>query len=161
MTGGWAAAVAVVAVSGLLLQGCGYQFGVEGPGPRIGGGAAMMEDEMPAVRLAVRHFGNRTFHRHLEDIYTRFMRQEFAVGSGARVVADDAGAEYVMTGEIVSAKVSSLTFSTSETRERRVEVTVSATVTPPGDERRGVDGARHRHRRLFCESRARRRQPPG
>ncbi len=126
---GRVAAVAVVVMSGLLLQGCGYQFVVDGPGPRIGSEVAMMDDETPAVWLAIRTFRNRTFHPHLEDAYTRFMRQEFTVGSGARVVADDARADYVMTGEIVSAAVSSLTFSTGETRERRVEVAVSATVT--------------------------------
>ena len=126
---GRAVAVVVVVMSGLFFQGCGYQFSVGGAGPRIGNGAAMMDEEMPVVRLTIHHFRNHTFHRHLEDAYTRFMRQEFAVGSGGRIVADDAGADYVMTGEIVSAAVSPLTFSTDETRERRVDVEVSVTVT--------------------------------
>lgn len=131
-TRGWhavMAALAVVALSVLLLHGCGYRFAVDGPGPRIGGNAALTDDEGPVVRLVIRTFRNRTFHRHLGDVHTRAMRQELAVGSGARVVADDARADYVMTGEIVSAAVSSITFSTDETRERRVEVTASATVT--------------------------------
>ncbi len=128
MMGGWATTMAVMAMMGMFLQGCGYQFAVEGPGPRIGGGPAMMDDEAPVVRLAIRNFRNRTFHHHLEDVYTRYMRQEFSVGSGAHVVADEAQADYVMTGEIVSVAVSSLTFSPDETRERRVDVVVNATV---------------------------------
>ena len=121
--------VVMVALSGLLLQGCGYQFAVEGPGPRIGSGAAMMDDEGPVVQLAIQNFHNRTFHRHLEDAYTRYLRQEFTIGSDVRVVTDAARADYVMTGEIVSAAVSALAFSVGETREQHVDVAVSATVT--------------------------------
>lgn len=122
------AATMVVVVLGVLVQGCGYQFSVEGPGPRIGGGAALTDDAAPVVRLAIRNFRNRTFHRNLESVCTRSMRQEFAVGGGTRVVADDEQADYVMEGEIVSVTVSSLTFSTNVTRERRVEMVVNATV---------------------------------
>ncbi len=129
MTGGRATTMVVAVMLGLCVQGCGYRLSAEGLGPLIGGGPAMMGDEGPVVRLAIRTFRNRTFHNNLEYAYTRFMRQEFAVRSGARVVADDAQADYVMTGEIVSAAVLSLTFSTDATREQRVDVAVSATVT--------------------------------
>ncbi len=118
----------MVVMLGMLVQGCGYQFSVEGPGPRIGGGPSLMDDAGPVVWLTIRNFRNRTFHRNLEYACTRSMRQEFAVSSGARVVSDDEQADYVMEGEIVSVVVSSLTFSTNETRERRVEVVVSARV---------------------------------
>ncbi len=128
MTGGWAAAMAVVML-GMLCHGCGYRLFAEGPGPRIGSGAAVTDEEQPVVRLAIRTVRNRTFHRNLEYAYTRSLRQEFAVGGGARVVADDARADYVLQGEIVSVAVSPLAFSTDETRERRAEVSVSATVT--------------------------------
>ena len=120
---------ALVFVSTLfvVLPGCGYRFSVEGPGPRIGGGSAP-EQEGPPVRLVIRNLRNRTFQSNLEFVYTRYMREQFAVSSGAQVVADDAQAEYVMTGEIVSVTIPSLTFSAGQTRERRVNVVVRVTV---------------------------------
>lgn len=109
------------------LLGCGYRFSVEGPGPRIGGGSAPRA-EGPSVRLAIQDVANRTFYRDLESAYTDYMRQEFAVGSGAQVVAEAAQAEYVIKGEIVSVTVPSLTFSTAQIRESRVHAVVRVTV---------------------------------
>lgn len=109
------------------LIGCGYRFSVEGPGPRIGGGSAP-RDEGPSVRLAIQDVANRTFYRDLESAYTDYMRQEFAVGSGAQVVAEAAQADYVIKGEIVSVTVPSLTFSTAQIRESRVHAVVRVTV---------------------------------
>ena len=111
----------------VVLPGCGYQFSVEGPGPRIGGGPDLQK-EGPLVRLVIRDLLNRTFQSNLEFAYTRYMRQEFAVSSGAQVVAEDAQADYVMTGEIASVTIPSLTFSAGQTRERRVNVVVRITV---------------------------------
>lgn len=111
----------------IVLPGCGYRFSVEGPGPRIGGGSDS-EQEGPAVRLVIRDLRNRTFQSNLEFAYTRYMREQFAVSSGAQVVAEDAQADYVMTGEIVSVTIPSLTFSSGQTRERRVNVVVRVTV---------------------------------
>ncbi len=119
--------IVVVLMLCALLHGCGYRFSVEGPGPRLGSGSAG-DDAGPPVRLAIRDFRNRTFHDNLELAYTRAMRQEFSVGSGATIVAGDAQADYVMTGEIVSVSVPSLTFSTRQTREKRVDVVVRVTV---------------------------------
>ena len=120
---------ALVFVSMLLvvLPGCGYRFSVEGPGPRVGGGPDP-DQAGPPVRLVIRDLLNRTFQSNLEFAYTRYMREQFAVSSGAQVVADDAQADYVMTGEIVSVTVPSLTFSAGQTRERRVNVVVRVTV---------------------------------
>lgn len=109
------------------LLGCGYRFSVEGPGPRIGGGSAPRA-EGPSVRLAIQDVANRTFYRDLESAYTDYMRQEFAVGSGAQVVAEAAQADYVIKGEIVSVTVPSLTFSTAQIRESRVHAVVRVTV---------------------------------
>lgn len=109
------------------LLGCGYRFSVEGPGPRIGGGSAPRA-EGPSVRLAIQDVANRTFYRDLESAYTDYMRQEFAVSSGAQVVAEAAQADYVIKGEIVSVTVPSLTFSTAQIRESRVHAVVRVTV---------------------------------
>ena len=111
----------------VVLPGCGYRFSVEGRGPQIGGGSEPKQEE-PPVRLVIRDLLNRTFQSNLEFTYSRYLRQEFAVSSGAQVVADDGQADYVMTGEIVSVTVPSLTFSAGQTRERRVNVVVRVTV---------------------------------
>ena len=111
----------------VVLPGCGYQFSVEGPGPRIGGGPDLQK-EGPLVRLVIRDLLNRTFQSNLEFAYTRYIREQFAVSSGAQVVAEDAQADYVMTGEIASVTIPSLTFSAGQTRERRVNVVVRITV---------------------------------
>lgn len=111
----------------VILPGCGYRFSVEGPGPRIGEGP-VSEQAGPPVRLVIRDLRNDTFQSNLEFVYTRYMREQFAVSSGAQVVAEDAQADYVMTGEIVSVTIPSLTFSSGQTRERRVNVVVRVMV---------------------------------
>lgn len=120
-------ALLVVFMLLVVLPGCGYRFSVEGPGPQIGGGP-QLEQAGPPVRLVIRDLLNRTFQSNLEFAYTRYMREQFAVSSGAQVVADDTQADYVMTGEIVSVTVPSITFSAGQTRERRVNVVVRVTV---------------------------------
>lgn len=110
----------------LLIAGCGYRFTVEGMGPRIGGGG--VQDDKPLVPLTIRDFLNRTFHSNLEFKYSKYMRQEFAASSGAKVVYDDGQADFVMRGEIVSVDVPTVTFSTTDAREGRVNVVVKVTV---------------------------------
>jgi len=110
----------------LLVSGCGYRFTVEGFGPRIGGGG--VEDSGPLVPLTIRDFINRTVHNNLEFKYTKYMRQEFAATSGAKVLYDEGQAEFVMKGEIVSVNVPTLAFSTAGARESRVNVAVRVTV---------------------------------
>lgn len=110
----------------LLMAGCGYRFSVEGMGPRIGGGAVQASG--PLVPLIIRDFLNRTFHSNLEFKYTKYMRQEFAASSGANVVYEDGQADFVMKGEIVSVNVPTVTFSTTQAREGRVNVVVKVTV---------------------------------
>ena len=120
-------ALVIVLLLLVVLPGCGYRFSVEGPGPQIGG-ESVSEQEGPPVRLVIRDLRNSTFQSNLEFVYTRYMREQFAVSSGAQVVAEDAQADYVMTGEIVSVTIPSLTFSSGQTRERRVNVVVRVTV---------------------------------
>ena len=120
-------ALIVVSIALLVLPGCGYRFSVEGQGPQIGGGPEP-EKAGPPVRLVIRDLLNRTFQSNLEFTYSRYLRQEFAVSGGAQVVAEDAQADYVMTGEIVSVTVPTLTFSAGQTRERRVNVVMRVTV---------------------------------
>ena len=110
----------------LLLGSCGYRFTVEGVGPQIGGGPT--QDSGPLVPLVIRDFLNQTFHSNLEFKYTKYMRQEFAASSGAKVVYDDAQADFVMKGEIVSVGVPAIAFSTTQARENRVNVVVKVTV---------------------------------
>lgn len=110
----------------VLISGCGYRFTVEGRGLQIGGGS--LQDSGPLVPLIIRDFLNRTFHSNLEFAYTKYMRQEFSASSGAKVVHNDDQADFVMKGEIVSATVPTLTFSTTVARENRVNVVVKVTV---------------------------------
>ena len=110
-----------------LISGCGYRFSVEGMGPKVFGGVAG-QDDGPLVPLAIRDFLNRTFRSGLGFKYTRYIRQEFAASSGAKVVHDDGQADFVMKGEIVSVSVPTLSFSTTDTREGRVNVVVKVTV---------------------------------
>ena len=123
----FASALTLVLLLFVVLPGCGYRFSVEGPGPQIGGESVSEREGLP-VRLVIRDLRNRTFQSNLEFALTRYMREQFAVSSGAQVVAEDAQADYVMTGEIVSVTIPSLTFSSGQTRERRVNVVVRVTV---------------------------------
>jgi Lipopolysaccharide-assembly len=110
----------------LLLSGCGYRFGVEGVGPQIGGG--VVEGTGPLVNLVIREFQNRTNRSNLESKYTKYIRQEFAANSGAKLLYNEGQADYLLKGEIVSVNVPALTFSTTVARESRVNVVVNVTV---------------------------------
>ena len=121
----WASLYFLVIFS-FLVSGCGYRFSVEGMGPSVGGG--VVQDDGPLVPLAIRDFLNRTFRSDLGFKYTRYIRQEFAASSGAKVVYDDGQADFVMKGEIVSISIPTLSFSTANAREGRVNVVVKVTV---------------------------------
>jgi len=76
----------------------------------------------------VRDFINRTFKSNLEFKYTTFIKQELTAVGGAQVVAEEAQADFLLKGEIVSVGTPSLTFTASQTREGRVNVVVRVTV---------------------------------
>ncbi len=117
----------------VLLAGCGYQFRVEGAGPTIGGAKARASDQ-PTPRLVIRTLENKSFEPNLETRYTNYLRREFSSGSGAQVVPDSEAADLVLTGQILSVEVPTLSFSltptpgnqtgSATTLESRAEVTV-------------------------------------
>jgi hypothetical protein len=113
-----------------ILAGCGYQFGVDGPGPVIGGQArpktAMPE---PPPKLAVTLFDNRSSEPNIEIKYTNYARSEFAATSGTEVINEAGRADLVLKGQILSAIVPTLTFTLSQgTLESRVTVRVRGIV---------------------------------
>ncbi len=109
------------------LSACGYQFQVEGPGPVIGG-APVEAAQAEAPRLAILNFENKTFEPNLEMKYTSYARQEFSVGTGARLVNDLGEADLIFKGQIVWVIMPAIAFTQSETFESRVTVRVEATV---------------------------------
>lgn len=110
-----------------LFVACGYQFRVEGAGPTIGGASAASSKE-PPPRLIIRPLINSSYEPNLETRYTNYFRQEFSTGSGTVIVPDSEAADFVLTGQILSVIVSTLSFTLTETFERRVEVIVSVRV---------------------------------
>jgi Lipopolysaccharide-assembly len=111
-------------VLSLSLSACGYQFRVEGAGPTIGGAAAASSSTSPPPRLVVRTLENRTFEPNLETRYTNYLRHEFSSGSGAQVVPDSEAADLVLSGQILSVLLPTLSFSQTTTLESRAEVVV-------------------------------------
>ncbi len=117
----------------VLLVGCGYQFRVEGAGPTIGGTRAQTSDQ-PTPRLVIRTLENKSFEPNLETRYTNYLRREFSSGSGTQIVPDSEAADLVLTGQILSVEVPTLSFSltptpgsqtgSATTLESRAEVTV-------------------------------------
>src|SRR5262249_333365 len=107
-----------------LLGGCGYQFRVEGAGPTIGSATETSSSTAPAPRLVVRTLENKSLEPNLESRYTNYLRHEFSAGSGAQVVPESEAANLVMSGQILSVAVPSLSFTQTTTLESRTEVTV-------------------------------------
>jgi hypothetical protein len=107
----------------LSLSACGYQFRVEGAGPTIGGAKAAASQE-PQPRLVIRTLENKSFEPNLETRYTNYLRHEFSSGSGAQVVPDSEAADLVLTGQILSVSVPTLSFSQTTTLESRTEAVV-------------------------------------
>jgi hypothetical protein len=128
----WGAPLASAACL-LLLAGCGYQFRVEGAGPTIGGASARASDQ-PTPRLVIRTLVNNSFEPNLETRYTNYLRREFSSGSGTQVVPDTEAADLVLTGQILSVSVPTLSFTltptpnnqtgSATTLESRTEVTI-------------------------------------
>lgn len=126
-------AFAAILVMAALLSACGYQFRVEGAGPTIGGATTRASDQ-PTPRLVIRTLENKSFEPNLETRYTNYLRREFSSGSGAQVVPDSEAADLVLTGQILSVEVPTLSFSltptpgsqagSATTLESRAEVTV-------------------------------------
>jgi Lipopolysaccharide-assembly len=114
-------------VSCLLMLGCGYQFRVEGPGPTIGGNA-VEAPSAPPPRVTIRTLRNGTFEPNLETRYTNYIRHEFSAGSGAEVVPEGEPADLVLSGEILSVVIPTLSFTQQQTLESRAEVVIAVRV---------------------------------
>ncbi len=108
----------------LSLSACGYQFRVEGAGPTIGGAATASSSTSPPPRLVIRTLENRTFEPNLETRYTNYLRHEFSSGSGAQIVPDSEAADLMLSGQILSVSLPTLSFSQTTTLESRAEVIV-------------------------------------
>lgn len=106
------------------LAGCGYQFRVEGAGPTIGSATATSSSTSPPPRLIVRTLENKSFEPNLEIRYTNYLRHEFSSASGAQIVTDTEAADLVLSGQILSVSVPTLSFSQTTTLESRTEVVV-------------------------------------
>jgi len=127
----------IIGMATLALFGCGYQFRVEGAGPTIGGTTAKTSD-VPPPRLVIRTLENKSFEPNLETRYTNYLRREFSSGSGAQVVPDSEAADLVLTGQILSVSVPTLSFTltptpenptgSATTMESRTEVVVAVRV---------------------------------
>ena len=113
----------VPALIASTLTACGYQFRVEGAGPTIGGAPAVSSQE-PPPRLIIRTLINGSFEPNLETRYTNYLREEFSTGSGAQVVPESEAADLVLTGQILSVILPTLSFSRTATLESRTEVVV-------------------------------------
>ncbi len=111
----------------LVLAACGYQFRVEGAGPTIGS-AKTTEQQEPPPRLMIRVLENKSFEPNLEARYTNYVRHEFSAGSGAQVVSDSEAADLVMTGQILSVSLPTISFTQTATFESRAEVTVTVKI---------------------------------
>ncbi len=111
----------------ISLPACGYQFGVEGRGPTIGG-ARVVQFEGPPVVLAIDPLENRTFERDLEIKYSQYLRRQFKLTSGAEVVRNPQDADFLLRGAIESVSLPSLTFTQNQTQESRVSVQVKVEV---------------------------------
>ncbi|BFU94574.1 MAG: conserved protein of unknown function [Nitrospira sp.] len=111
----------------VLPVACGYQFRVEGPGPTIGGSPATASST-PPPRMVIRTLENKSFEPNLESRYTNYLRHEFASGSGAQVVSDSEAADLVLSGQILSVVVPTLSFDQTTTFESRTEVVIAVKV---------------------------------
>ena len=116
--------VSALCLSLALLGGCGYQFRVEGAGPTIGTAPEASSSTAPPPRLVVRTLENKSFEPNLESRYTNYLRHEFSSGSGAQVVPESEAADLVLSGQILSVTLPSLSFTQTTTLESRAEVVV-------------------------------------
>ena len=117
-------ALAAIATMTAVLSACGYQFRVEGAGPTIGSASATSSSTSPPPRLIVRTLENKSFEPNLETRYTNYLRHEFSSGSGAQIVTDNEAADLVLSGQILSVVVPTLSFTRTTTLESRTEVVV-------------------------------------
>jgi len=71
---------------------------------------------------------NKSFEPNLEVRYTNYLRHEFSSGSGAQIVPEAESADLVLSGQILSVSLPTLSFSQTTTLESRAEVFVMVQV---------------------------------
>jgi hypothetical protein len=71
---------------------------------------------------------NKSFEPNLETRYTNYLRHEFSSGSGAQIVPESEAADLVLSGQILSVIVPTLSFTKTTTIESRTEVVVTVKV---------------------------------
>ena len=71
---------------------------------------------------------NESFEPNLQMRYTNYLQEEFSSGSGAQVVGEAGVSDLVLSGQILSVSVPTLSFSQTSTLESRVEVIVRVRV---------------------------------
>ena len=96
----------------------------------------------PPPRLVVRTLENKSFEPNLETRYTNYLRHEFSSGSGAQIVPESEAADLVLSGQILSVSLPTLSFSQTTTLESRAEVVVIVKVeeTRTTTSRMGTNG---------------------
>lgn len=119
--------VSALCVSLALLSACGYQFRVEGAGPTIGEPAAAASST-PPPRVVIQTLKNSTFEPNLESRFTNYLRHEFSSGSGAQIVPQAEAADLIVSGDILSVTLPTLSFTQTTTLESRAEVVVAIKV---------------------------------
>ncbi len=82
----------------------------------------------PPPRMVIRTLKNVTFEPNLEARFTNYLRHEFSSGSGAQVVAEGEGADLVLSGDILSVTLPTLSFTQTSTLESRAEAVVAVKV---------------------------------
>jgi Lipopolysaccharide-assembly len=117
----------ILCIAVLLSTGCGYQFRVEGPGPTIGASPSAASP-IPPPRVAIRVLRNASFEPNLEVRFTNYIRHEFSSGSGAQVVPEGEEADLILSGDILSVIVPTLSFTQTTTLESRTEVVIGVRV---------------------------------
>jgi hypothetical protein len=78
--------------------------------------------------MVVRTLENKSFEPNLEIRYTNYLRHEFSSGSGAQIVPEAESADLVLSGQILSVSLPTLSFSQTTTLESRAEVFVMVQV---------------------------------
>lgn len=78
----------------------------------------------PPPRLVIQALENKSFEPNLETRYTNYLRHEFSSGSGAQIVSETEAADLVLSGQILSVTLPTLSFSQTTTLESRAEVVV-------------------------------------
>jgi len=92
------------------------------------GGGATRDIQGPPVRLAIQTFKNQSFEPNLEFKYTQYVRNALRSAGMAEFTENQAAADFILEGTILSVTLPSLAFSRTQTQESRVQVAVGVTV---------------------------------